>query len=182
MRNKRSKIKNKNELSANPVKKKPMLNKVQKNHKVRNAQKVIHDGIQFQSGLEKIMYNLLVEKGLEINKTFFYEKDTITLIEGFDISNTIMVNRKRDKGFVEDSKKARPMRYTPDFSQEETIAGSNWVIECKGNPNEQWSLKLKLFKKWLTNQNKNITVFIPANKVQCEQTANIISNMYGNNN
>lgn len=182
MRNRRKKVKNKNELSASPVKKKPLYNKPQKNHKVKNSQKVLYDGVQFQSGLEKIMYTLLVENGFEFNKDFFYEKDSVTLIEGFDVPNTIMVNRKRDKAYVEDAKKARPMKYTPDFSEKETIADSNWVIECKGNPNEQWPIKIKLFKKWLTKQNKAITVFIPSNKTQCEQTINIIKNMYGHNN
>jgi hypothetical protein len=180
MRSKRTTIKNKNELPATLVKKKPLYKKLQRNHKVSNAQKVVYDGIQFQSGLEKIMYNLLKEAGLVFEKDFFYEKDSVTLIEPFSFENKIFLNRKRDKLFVLDSNKARPMKYTPDFSEKDTIANSNWVIECKGNPNEQWPIKIKLFKKWLSNQEKLITIYIPSNKQQCEQTIKMIMDDYSN--
>jgi hypothetical protein len=175
MRNKRSKIKNKNELPSTVVKKKPFVKK-QRNHKVGNAQKVVHDGIQFQSYLEKTMYSLFIDNGYVIDKTLFYEKAVVTLVEAFDITNDIWINKKSTKSYIMDSKKVRKMQYTPDFTDNPDIYKCTWVVETKGNPNESFPLRFKLFKLWLSKNNPNCKVYVPSNKTQCEETIKLMLN------
>lgn len=174
MRNRRRKVKNKNELSSQKKKSKPMVNKKQNNHKVKNAQKVIHDGVQFQSNLEKTMYNALTDAGYIINKDFFYESDSAVLIESFKITNDIWINKRSNKTYILDTKSIRPTRYTPDFSETNDLKTSKWIIEVKGNPNESFPLRFKLFKMWLLKYNPTCTVYVPSNKAQCEETVKLI--------
>lgn len=168
MRGRRFKTKNKNTLPDTLFKTK--IFKKQKNHKVGNAQKVIYDGIQFQSGLEKNMYIILVENGFTIDKDFFYEKAFATLLEPFKIENNIWVNKKSTKTFGLDSKSVRNMIYTPDFVQDTDLTKTKWIVETKGRANERWGLVIKLFKLWLSKNNPTCVMYIPANKTQCEET------------
>ena len=176
MRNRRRKIKNKNELSSQKKKKTPMVNRKQKNHKVKNAQKVIHDGVQFQSNLEKTMYQLLVDNNYVFKKDFFYEEAVITLVESFIITNDIWTNKKSTKKFSLDSKSIRKMVYTPDFTDNVDPSKCKWIIETKGlmNRNDAFPLRFKLFKMWLLKNNPTCTVYVPSNKAQCEETVKLI--------
>lgn len=178
MRSKRTTTRNKNELP--PQKYKKVRVKKQKNHKVGNAQKVIYDGIQFQSGLEKNMYIIFVENGFTINKDFFYEKTFATLLEPFTITNDIWINKKSTKTFRLDSKSVRKMIYTPDFVQDTDLTKTKWIVETKGNPNERWGLIFKLFKLWLSKNNPTCKVYVPSNKTQCEETIKLLLNESSN--
>jgi hypothetical protein len=173
MRGKRFKIKNKNELPDVKIKKTRV--KPQRNHKVGNAQKVIYDEIQFQSNLEKNMYILLRDSGMQFNKDFFYEKAFVTLVEPFIITNEIWINKKSTKTYLMDSKSVRKMIYTPDFTENIDPTKAKWIIETKGNPNESFPLRFKLFKLWLSKNNPTCKVYVPSNKTQCEQTINLIT-------
>lgn len=175
MRKKHNKIKNRNELPPEKRTKKPIVKK-QRNHKVGNAQKVIHDGIQFQSYLERTMYNLFIENGFVYDKTFFYEKAVITLIEPFNVLNEIWINKKSTKTFILDSKSVRKMIYTPDFTDNVDPLKCKWIVETKGNPNESFPLRFKVFKLWLKAHNPTCRVFVPSNKTQCEETIKLLLN------
>jgi len=179
MRSKRTTTRNKNELPPERRAKKPRVAK-QKNHKVGNAQKVIHDGIQFQSYLEKTMYNLFTENGFVYGKTFFYEKVFATLLEPFKIENEIWINKKSSKTFIMESKSVRKMIYTPDFTDSDDLFKAKWVVETKGNPNERWGLVFKLFKLWLSVNNPTCRIFVPCNKTQCEETIKMLVNETSN--
>ena len=168
MKGRRFKTKNKNTLPDTLFKTK--IVKKQKNHKVGNAQKVIYDGIQFQSGLEKNMYIIFVENGFTYKKDFFYESGSVTLIEKFDIDNEIWIHRKSDKSFIKESSKVRPCTYKPDFSETEDLYTTKWIVESKGMKTDRWNLTYKLFKIWLKNNNPNCKYYLPSNKSECEIT------------
>lgn len=178
MRSKRTTTRNKNELP--PTKFKKVRVKNQKNHKVGNAQKVIHDGIQFQSYLERTMYNLFIENGFIYDKTFFYEKAVVPLLESFTITNEIWINKKSTKTFIMDSKSVRKMIYTPDFTDNIDPLKCTWIVETKGNPNESFPLRFKFFKLWLSKHNPTCKVYVPSNKTQCEETIKLLLNESSN--
>lgn len=85
------------------------------NKKVRNATPTQALGLHFRSLLES-----RVAKELKANNIHFeYENLRLELIPSF-----------RYKGLL-----YRAVHYTPDF-----VCG-NYIIECKGYPNDSWSLK-----------------------------------------
>ena len=64
-----------------------------------------------------------------------------------------------------DHKKILPITYTPDFV--DTQDPPRYIIECKGNPNERFPLVWKLFKRYLTINNKHADLFVPRNQKDC---------------
>jgi hypothetical protein len=136
------------------------------NKKVRNATKVTYDNITFRSKLEFYCY-----KQLKANQIpFKYEEITFTLLDAFTFDNLCYEVVKSKKQFIEASNKIRPITYTPDF------VGNNWIIETKGNPNDSWPLRWKLFKKYLVDNNFKYSIFVPKNQKQVNETINIIKN------
>lgn len=94
--------------------------KSSKNKKVKNATPTSIDGIKFRSKLEAYMYEKLKEAKI-YNE---YEQNRFELIPAFTFLG----------------KKIRAITYLPDF------VGKNFIIECKGFPNDSWPLREKLFK------------------------------------
>ena len=107
------------------------------------AKKKIVDGIEFKSGLEAYMYTALKEAGIKAQ----YEGVKYELTPSFDFKNKCYERQANSKGEFKDrsSKKIRGIKYTPDF------IGDNFIIECKGRPNESFPLRWKLFKKYIEN-------------------------------
>ena len=101
-----------------------------KNKKVRNATPLIYNGIKFRSKLEAYCYKKLKENDLEVE----YENNKYVLLEKF----------------IYEGKTVLPITYTPDF------VGKNFIIECKGNMNETFPLRWKLFKNYLVKNNNYI--------------------------
>lgn len=95
-----------------------------KEGKVRNATPNEYDGIKFRSKLETYTYKKLKEANIMAD----YEMHRYELLPAFTFNN----------------KKYRAMTYLPDF------VGDNFVIECKGYPNEAWPLREKLFRYYLS--------------------------------
>lgn len=97
------------------------------NKKVRNATPTSLDGIQFRSKLEAFTY-----KQLKDNKIYAeYEPTKFVLLPSFTFEGKIV----------------RAMTYTPDF------VGKNFIIECKGRPNDVFPYKWKWFKWYLVQNN-----------------------------
>lgn len=93
------------------------------NKKVRNATPTQALGLHFRSLLES-----RVAKELKANNIHFeYENLRLELIPSF-----------RYKGLL-----YRAVHYTPDF-----VCG-NYIIECKGYPNDSWSLKKKIIIRYI---------------------------------
>lgn len=104
------------------------------NKKVRNATPTEYDGIKFRSKLEVYTYKKLRESNIYTE----YEQNRYEIIPAF----TFM------------GKKIRAMTYLPDF------VGEDYILECKGYPNDAFPIKEKLFKYYLflTNSNKKYYV------------------------
>jgi hypothetical protein len=138
--------------------------------KVRNAQPIKVDGIQFRSKLEAYTYNKLKEAGL----TFDYEKERFELMPKFTTigDSYEMTRRKGEKVFIEVTPHVRAITYTPDFTNTE----AGWIIECKGNPNDAFPLRWKLFKKYLKDNDLKYDLYLPRNRKQVDKTVELIRN------
>lgn len=104
------------------------------NQKVRNATPTEYEGIKFRSKLEVATYKLFKEAGI----TPQYEEKSFEMVPAFSFMGV----------------KIRPMTYKPDF-----IVG-NYVIECKGNPNDAWPVREKVFKYHLHKTNSNYEFYV----------------------
>ena len=90
---------------------------------MKNATPNVVDGIKFRSKLESYTYKKLKEANIYAD----YEQHRYELLPAFDFSG----------------KKIRAITYLPDF------VGYDFIIECKGFPNEAWPLREKLFKYYM---------------------------------
>ena len=130
------------------------------------AKKVICDGIQFASGLEKYMY--LALKNARIKNE--YEGQTYTIFEGFEFNNESYERQANGKGDYKNrgNKKILGIKYTPDF------IGKGFIIECKGRANESFPIRWKMFKKHVKQNMPNVTLYKPQNQKECNETVALI--------
>jgi len=108
------------------------------NKKVKNATPLTYDKIHFKSKLEVYCYQQLKKHNLEAN----YEPIKFTILESF----------------IYNGEKVRAMTYTPDF------VGDDFVIEVKGNMNDAFPLRWKIFKYFLFKNSLNYKLYLPRNK------------------
>ena len=130
------------------------------------SKKVICDGINFASGLEKYMYLALKEAKIQN----VYEGETFVLQEGFMFDNESHERQSNGKGSMVNrgSKKILPIKYTPDF------VSSSFIIECKGRANESFPLRWKLFKRYVIKNYPDTILFKPQNQKECDETVSLI--------
>ena len=130
------------------------------------SKKVIYDGITFQSGLEKYMYIALKKAGIDAK----YEGETYELIPSFNYDKSCYERQANGKGEYKDrsGKAIRNIKYTPDF------IGSDFIIECKGRPNESFPIRWKLFKLFLYHTRSEVTLYKPQNQKECDETVSLI--------
>jgi len=117
--------------------------KIPKNTKVKNATPTKYDGIQFKSKLEVYCYTKLKENNIKA----VYEEITFEILPSFTYNG----------------EKVRNMKFTPDF------VGETFIIECKGNMNDSFPLRWKIFKYYLLNNNLKYNLYLPRNKKQIDQ-------------
>ena len=130
------------------------------------SKKIIVDGIQFASGLERYTY-----ESLKNNKLFEgYENQVFQLVESFSFRNIAYEKQANGKGdyINRGEKKILGIKYTPDF------VGKDYIIECKGRANESFPIRWKLFKLWLTNNKIGKTLYKPQNQKEVDQTMTLI--------
>ena len=132
------------------------------------AKKVVVDGIQFASGLEKYMY--LALKNAKIKAQ--YELRTFEIFGGFEFKNKCYERQANGKGEFKDRgrKKILNIKYTPDFE------GKNFIIECKGRANESFPIRWKMFKKYVKKHLKSVTLYKPQNQKECDEVIKLIQN------
>lgn len=65
--------------------------------------------------------------------------------------------------FIFNNKKYRAMTYLPDF------VGDNFIIECKGYPNEAWPLREKLFRYYLYSNDIQVDFYIVHNQKEVDE-------------
>jgi len=132
------------------------------------AKKVIVDGIQFASGLERYMYLALKAAGLQSK----YEGETYVLLDSFEFNNNCYEKQSNGKGDYKNrgNKKILNIKYTPDF------IGDDFIIECKGRANESFPIRWKLFKNHVKENMPNVTLYKPQNQKDCDETIKLILN------
>jgi len=130
------------------------------------AKKISYDGYNFASGLERYMYVLLKKNKIRAK----YEGETFVLVNGFHFENECYEKQSNGKGdFVNrGSKRILPIKYTPDF------IGNDFIIETKGRANESFPIRWKLFKKLVTEQFPEYTLYKPQNQKECDRVIELI--------
>ena len=130
------------------------------------AKKISYDGINFASGLERYTYMALKKARLFEG----YENEVFQLIDGFSFKNQSYEKQSNGKGdyINRGQKKILGIKYTPDF------VGKDFIIECKGRPNESFPLRWKLFKLWLTKNNIGKILYKPQNQKEVDRTIALI--------
>ena len=130
------------------------------------SKKVTYDGITFQSGLEKYMYIALKKAKIKAK----YEGTTYELIPSFNYDKSSYERQSNGKGEYKDrgKKKILNIKYTPDF------VGSDFIIECKGRANETFPIRWKLFKKYVSERLRGVTLYKPQNQKECDETVSLI--------
>jgi hypothetical protein len=130
------------------------------------AKRISYDGHNFASGLERYMYMALKKAKIKAK----YEGETFVLINGFHFENESYERQANSKGDFTNrgSKRILPIKYTPDF------IGDDFIIECKGRPNESFPIRWKLFKRLMTEQFPGYVLFKPQNQKECDRVVEII--------
>jgi hypothetical protein len=130
------------------------------------AKKVTFDGIKFASGLEKYMYMVLKKAKIKAK----YEGQTYTVQEGFMFNNESFERQSNGKGDLVNRgcKKILPIKYTPDF------VSDSFIIECKGRANESFPMRWKMFKKYVNDNLKHVTLYKPQNQKECDKVIELI--------
>jgi len=130
------------------------------------SKKVTFDGITFASGLERYMYQAL--KKAKIHSV--YEGCTFTLQESFMFDNESYERQSNGKGDMVNRgcKKILSIKYTPDF------VSDSFIIECKGRANESFPIRWKMFKKYVNNNMKHVTLYKPQNQKECDKVIELI--------
>ena len=130
------------------------------------SKKVSYDGINFASGLERYMYMALKKANIRAK----YEGETFVLLNGFHFENEVFEKQSNGKGEYKNrgGKRILPIKYTPDF------IGDNFIIETKGRANESFPMRWKLFKKLVTEQFPEYTLYKPQNQKEIDDTIRII--------
>ena len=130
------------------------------------SKKTTYDGIKFASGLEKYMYQAL--KRAKIHA--IYEGATFVLQEDFKFEVDSYERQSNGKGEMVNrgQKKIQNIKYTPDF------VSDSFIIECKGRANETFPLRWKMFKKYVKEHLKHVTLYKPQNQKECDLVINLI--------
>ena len=150
------------------------------NKKVRNATPIEYEGIIFKSKLELYCYKKLQELALVLLITFSYDSVKFNLLDSFVFTNDCyeLVKRKNYKQFEQIRPNVRGITYTPDFVGAYPDSERMFIIETKGNPNDAFPLRWKLFKKALMDDNKLADIYMPRNHKHIDQVINIIKTKY----
>ena len=145
---------------------KKMYKKISRKRGPVVAKKVVYDGVQFASGLEKYMYIALQKAKIGFN----YEHRSFQLLPSFSFNQDCYERQANGKGDYKNrgNKKILGIKYTPDFE------GENFIIETKGRANDSFPLRYKLFKSLLANTEPNIVLYKPQNQKECDQTIELI--------
>ena len=143
-----------------------MKRKIKRKKGPVRAKKVSFDGITFASGLEKYMYIALKKAKIYAE----YEGMTFTLQDAFMFDVDSFERQANGKGNMVNrgQKKIQSIKYTPDF------INPSFIIECKGRANESFPLRWKMFKKYVNDRLKHVTLYKPQNQKECDKVIELI--------
>ena len=130
------------------------------------SKKVTFDGITFASGLERYMYQVLKKAKIKAK----YEGQTYVLQESFNFNIDSYERQSNGKGEMVNrgQKKILNIKYTPDF------VSDSFIIECKGRANESFPIRWKMFKKYVNDNLKHVTLYKPQNQKECDKVIELI--------
>jgi hypothetical protein len=131
------------------------------------SKKATYNGIEFQSLLEKRMYQLLHEEEIPVE----YEEHSFTVFDALVYPQACYEGTA--KKLYNKGSKVRSINYTPDFVD----PNGKWIIETKGYANESFPLRWKLFKRHLKENNLAYVLFMPRNKTQCLEVLELIKQL-----
>jgi len=131
------------------------------------SKKATYNGIEFQSLLEKRMYQLLHEEEIPVE----YEEHSFTVFDALVYPQACYEGTP--KKLYNKGSKVRSITYTPDFVD----PNGKWIIETKGYANESFPLRWKLFKRHLKENNLAYVLFMPRNKTQCLEVLELIKQL-----
>lgn len=140
--------------------------KRKKGSSISKAKKYTYKGINYKSGLEKYMAQVLTEAKIK----FQYEPEKFQIQQGFKFETESYERQSNGKGEYRNrgEKKVLPITYTPDF------IGDGFIIETKGYANESFPMKWKMFKYLVHNELLNVVLYKPQNRKECDETIKII--------
>ena len=144
-----------------------MKRKIKRKKGPVRSKKVTFDGIKFASGLEKYMYQALKKAKIKA----IYEGETFVLQEDFKFEIDSYERQANGKGDMVNrgQKKIQNIKYTPDF------VSSSFIIECKGRANESFPIRWKMFKKYVNDNLKHVTLYKPQNQKECDKVVELIT-------
>lgn len=131
------------------------------NKKIRNATKVVRDGIKYRSTLEAWTHNRLLKEGYDAR----FEEHTYQLTPVIEVNNKVLETyiTKKSAGIstMKRVDKYSRITYTPDFIISSPKYPDNivYIIECKGFPNDVYPYKRKLFFELLNNELSSVKHF-----------------------
>lgn len=112
------------------------------NRRIKNATPEVCLNIQFKSQLEAMVYRTLLQAGFKPE----YETHTYIIWSGFR-PTVPFYTRDKQKRTVLNLKKTINITYTPDFYME--YEGLKIIIEAKGQVNDVFPYKFKMFRKYI---------------------------------
>ena len=133
------------------------------NQKIRNATPTVYNGVKYRSRLEVFTAKALDDAKL-VNE---YEKNKFLLADKFVFSPVSFetYTKKGIKTFGIARENVQHITYTPDFVD----PNFKWLIECKGYRTDSFDIKWKMFKKYLTDNDIKMDLYLPENQNQVKQ-------------
>lgn len=150
------------------------------NKKIKNATKLEINGIRFKSNLEAYCYKQLLDANIN---DFQYEQTKFVLQEPFTFSNSSIelyertVDGKKVRDFGEVTSNIRAITYTPDFVMIRPDK-TGYIIETKGFRTDQFTLKWKMFKKYLEDNGYKLSLYAPNNQNNVNRCIQSIKSRY----
>ena len=146
------------------------------NKKVRNATILEYYGKTFKSKLELHCYKQLKEHNIK----FKYEEIKYELVPSFKFENDSyeLFKVKGIRTFGKQRPLVRSISYTPDFVGTYPGSKKKFIIETKGNPNDAFPLRWKLFKRYLQMKKADIDLYMPRNQKQVNEVVELINTRY----
>ena len=149
------------------------------NKKVKNAQTCSYGNLKFKSLLEKRVYTFFSSQGLNPqyeSKTYTLWKSTISKVPFYDKeTETEWKKHGGKRRLSRKSPKLLAITYTPDFYF--NYRGLDIFIETKGFETNTFSIKKKLFRKYLSEQKQCSLFFEVYTLEQAKQVLDILKSL-----
>lgn len=136
--------------------------------------KILYEGIEFKSMLEKRTYELLMAEGFNPK----YEPTTFPLLKPFSLGESIKMFKpyKKEKTLSLYKRSIMGTTYTPDFIFD--YRGYKVIYDTKGKVNDTYPIKIKFFLNLLLQTSEMpILFFEPHSLRQVKQSIEILKTL-----